>query len=95
MRLPIALCRQDSGLQKLQFADHDVNPWQLLRSHLLQLMHNSMVTVLAMRSGRFAGAVFDYEKGSSTSRILVHKVFRRYTVRAKAGGGQSSHDNKV
>lgn len=27
--------------------------------------------------------------------MLVHKVFRRYTIRAKAGGGQASHDNKV
>src|SRR5262249_32441770 len=26
--------------------------------------------------------------------LLMHKVVRRYTVRAKAGGGQSSHDNK-
>ena len=35
-----------------------------------------------------AGAVFD------GNTVLEHKVLRRYTVRAKAGGGQSSHDNK-
>ena len=45
---------------------------------------------LLLRSGKFAGCIMDLSSG----RVLVHKVFRRYTVRAKAGGSQSSYDNK-
>ena len=44
---------------------------------------------------RLKNQVFDYDASKGISHMLVHKVFRRYTVRAKAGGGQSSHDNKV
>jgi hypothetical protein len=40
-----------------------------------------------LRSGRFAAAVF------LNSSPITHKVIRRYTVRAKAGGSQSSHDS--
>eukprot|EP00928_Gymnodinium_smaydae_P029204 TRINITY_DN22064_c0_g1_i1.p1 TRINITY_DN22064_c0_g1~~TRINITY_DN22064_c0_g1_i1.p1 ORF type:complete len:633 (-),score=124.02 TRINITY_DN22064_c0_g1_i1:84-1901(-) len=43
--------------------------------------------VFALRSGHFAGAVF---KGQEA---IVHKAVHRYTVRAKAGGAQSSMDN--
>eukprot|EP01084_Bolivina_argentea_P069123 125837_1 len=46
-----------------------------------------MWAVLLLRSGRFAGAVFD---GSET---IAHKSFTRYTVRAKRGGSQSSYDS--
>lgn len=48
-----------------------------------------MWTVLILRSGRFAGAIFRKHE------LIAHKVFRRYTVRAKAGGSQSSHDNQA
>jgi hypothetical protein len=49
-----------------------------------------MWCVLMLSSGRFAGAVFD----GPTANVVVHRSFRRYTVRAKAGGSQSSHDNQ-
>ncbi|TDH70724.1 hypothetical protein CCR75_008289 [Bremia lactucae] len=42
--------------------------------------------VLLLRSGRFAGAVFDKEKA------LCHKTFQRYTTRRKQGGAQSASD---
>ena len=54
--IPTAICRQDSGLNRIQFFESGINPFALLRSHLQQLRHNSMVTVLMLRSGRFAGA---------------------------------------
>eukprot|EP00438_Fugacium_kawagutii_P005661 Skav227791 [mRNA] locus=scaffold948:26557:28224:+ [translate_table: standard] len=43
--------------------------------------------VCALRSGHFAGAIF---KGQEA---VVHKAIHRYTVRAKAGGAQSSCDS--
>ncbi|GLD93020.1 hypothetical protein PINS_up001612 [Pythium insidiosum] len=43
--------------------------------------------VFLLRSGRFAGAVFDHEKA------ICHKTFQRYTTRRKQGGSQSAHDN--
>eukprot|EP00933_Yihiella_yeosuensis_P001947 TRINITY_DN10319_c0_g1_i6.p1 TRINITY_DN10319_c0_g1~~TRINITY_DN10319_c0_g1_i6.p1 ORF type:complete len:595 (-),score=156.23 TRINITY_DN10319_c0_g1_i6:47-1831(-) len=42
--------------------------------------------VCALRSGHFAGAVFQAQEP------IVHKAIHRYTVRAKAGGAQSSCD---
>lgn len=42
--------------------------------------------ILLLRSGRFAGAVFDKEKA------VCHKTFQRYTVRRKQGGAQSASD---
>ena len=45
--------------------------------------------VFILRSGKFAGTVFNKREP------LIHKVFKRYTVRAKAGGSQSSHDNEA
>lgn len=38
--------------------------------------------------GHFAGAVFEGDK------IVLHKTFHCYTVRARQGGSQSSKDNK-
>lgn len=84
-----------ASMQGIQFYDSSPDPFSLLKGHLLSLKANNMVTVLMLRSGRFAGAVFDFDANKGCSQMLVHKVFRRYTVRAKAGGGQSSHDNKV
>ncbi|KAH7476844.1 Protein vms-1 [Phytophthora ramorum] len=42
--------------------------------------------VLLLRSGRFAGAVFEKDKA------LCHKTFQRYTTRRKQGGAQSASD---
>ncbi|KAG6613539.1 Ankyrin repeat protein [Phytophthora cinnamomi] len=42
--------------------------------------------VFLLRSGRFAGAVFEKEKA------LCHKTFQRYTTRRKQGGAQSASD---
>ena len=58
--------------------------------HSSQDKGGAMWCVLMLSSGRFAGAVFD----GLTTNILAHKSFRRYTVRAKAGGSQSAHDNQ-
>jgi hypothetical protein len=48
----------------------------------------SMICVMILRSGRFAAAIFE------GTIPLMHKVLRRYTIRAKAGGSQSSHDSQ-
>lgn len=42
--------------------------------------------VCALRSGHFAGAVFNGQEA------VIHKAIHRYTVRAKAGGSQSACD---
>ncbi|GAB9472502.1 Ankyrin repeat protein [Globisporangium polare] len=42
--------------------------------------------VFLLRSGRFAGAIFEKEKA------VCHKTFQRYTVRRKQGGSQSAND---
>jgi hypothetical protein len=71
--------------------------WQDLYHQLHYLRSNPIMTVFILRSGKFAGAVFDNNRALANrnqSPLLIHKVIRRYTVRAKAGGGQSSHDNK-
>jgi DNA-binding transcriptional MerR regulator len=72
--------------------------WDHLGSNLYNLQRKPLIAVFILRSGRFAGAIFNnnstFSSSSSKSSLLVHKVVRRYTVRAKAGGGQSSHDNK-
>lgn len=69
--------------------EKEKDAWITLHKQLQNFSDGHMTCVLVLRSGRFAGAMFD-RQGS----LLVHKVLRRYTVRAKAGGGQSSHDNK-
>ena len=43
---------------------------------------------LMLSAGHFAGAVFKKEK------VMAHKTFHRYTVRAKRGTAQSAHDAK-
>ncbi len=52
----------------------------------LQLQQQPVV-VLALRSGRFAGAVFHAD------RCVVHTTSQRYTVRRGQGKAQSSQDN--
>jgi len=44
--------------------------------------------LIILRSGRFAGAVFD----TRTNKVVAHKTIKKYTVRAKAGGAQSAQD---
>jgi hypothetical protein len=65
-----------------------LNPWACMKSSLDYFSRKPVVCVFILRSGRFAGAIF---KGKA---VLEHKTLRRYTVRAKAGGGQSSHDKQ-
>lgn len=65
------------------------NPWVTLKN-TLQIFHQGEKLhscVLILQSGMFSGGVFEGNK------CILHKVFRRYTVRAKAGGGQSSFDS--
>jgi hypothetical protein len=51
------------------------------------LVNASYVCVLLLRSGRFAGAVWD-----GLGNVLAHTAFKRYTVRRKSGGSQSKND---
>ncbi|XP_070566888.1 tRNA endonuclease ANKZF1-like [Ptychodera flava] len=44
--------------------------------------------VLMVAGGHFAGAIFDGEK------VLLHKTFHRYTVRAKRGSAQGIRDSQ-
>jgi len=44
--------------------------------------------LVLLRSGRFAGAVFNVK----TNEVVAHKTIKKYTVRAKAGGAQSAQD---
>ncbi|CAD7939618.1 unnamed protein product [Amoebophrya sp. A120] len=60
-----------------------------LASRLSQADATRNFAILILRSGRFSGAIFSAADG----RCLLHKTFRRYTVRAKAGGSQSAKDN--
>jgi hypothetical protein len=52
------------------------------------LIDKYFVIVLLVRSGRFAGAVFQQGK------VLQHTSFKFYTTRAKSGKAQSTHDNQ-
>lgn len=54
-----------------------------------QLLNAPCVSVLLIRSGRFAGAIWD-----RLGNIIVHTCFKRYTVRRKNGGAQSKKDSK-
>eukprot|EP00939_MAST-03C_sp_MAST-3C-sp1_P001312 g1312.t1 len=45
--------------------------------------------VLLLRSGDFAGAIFD----NKSQRPICHKTIHRYTTRRKQGGSQSKRDN--
>lgn len=68
-----------------------IDLWRILSQTLSYFQQkNHLICILILRSGKFAASIFD----SSTGKSIIHKVFRRYTVRAKAGGSQSSHDSK-
>lgn len=49
-------------------------------------MHRPYITVILLQSGRFALTIFQ------NTAPIVHKTFRRYTIRAKSGGAQSNND---
>jgi hypothetical protein len=66
--------------------DGDSSPWLVLARSLSFIQSNPYSCVICLQSGRFAAAVF------CAMDVVVHKTFRRYTVRAKAGGAQSTHD---
>ena len=51
------------------------------------LLYAKFFAVVLLRSGRFAGAVWDH-----TGSVVVHTCFKRYTVRRKNGGSQSKND---
>lgn len=53
------------------------------------ILNAPYVSVLLIRSGRFAGAVWD-----RLGNNIVHTCFKRYTVRRKNGGAQSKNDSK-
>ncbi|GAX20463.1 hypothetical protein FisN_22Hh031 [Fistulifera solaris] len=55
--------------------------------HLSLQLQQQPVVVLALRSGRFAGAVL------MQNECVVHTTFQRYTVRKGQGKAQSSQDN--
>ena len=80
--------RTNSGEEEDGDRSKTINPWSCLKSSLSYHASRPVWCVFILRSGRFAGVVFD------GNTVLEHKTLRRYTVRAKAGGGQSSHDNK-
>ena len=62
---------------------------QLLSSFQCSPYQNNIWAIFMIRSGQFAAAIFD-----GKSQVLVHKTFKRYTTRRKAGGSQSAHDSK-
>jgi hypothetical protein len=55
---------------------------------ITMLVNAKFVAVLILRSGRFAGAIWD-----SSNCVIVHTCIKRYTVRRKNGGIQSRNDN--
>jgi hypothetical protein len=64
------------------------SPWKQLSNSIKSYQESNIWTILLFKSGKFAGGVFEGKT------CLIHKVFKRYTIRAKAGGSQSSYDNK-
>lgn len=52
------------------------------------LLNANYICVLILRSGRFAGAVWD-----RSGNVVVHSCMKRYTVRRKNGGSQRKCDN--
>ncbi|CAM9333697.1 unnamed protein product [Phaeothamnion confervicola] len=65
--------------------DASADPWRCLTRTLAAPVRPLWVVII-LRSGRFAGAVFE------AKQVVCHKVMRRYTMRAKRGGAQSAYD---
>ncbi|CEM27100.1 unnamed protein product [Vitrella brassicaformis CCMP3155] len=57
-----------------------------LSEEVCQLWESRLWAVMVLRSGRFAGAIFE------GGHPLLHKVITKYTVRRKAGGAQAACD---
>ncbi|VUZ39871.1 unnamed protein product [Hymenolepis diminuta] len=56
----------------------------------IELLRTSQFWAFLLYSGgKFAGAIFDED------RVVVHKTFHRYTVRAKQGGSQIARDGAL
>lgn len=89
--LSLAVFTQNSPFSKRDWV-YEKHLWANLKEDVKFIQSKPMTAVIALRSGRFAGAIYD--QSNTGNPLVVHKVLRRYTVRAKAGGGQSSHDNK-
>jgi len=64
------------------------NPWIHISGIFNLFKSKVMLAVIILRSGKFAGTIFE------NKTPILHKTFRRYTIRAKTGGSQSAHDNK-
>lgn len=88
MQLTFQFSVSSSILERFQEEEQIANPWHMLRCCVEKAQKNSLWSVLLLQSGRFAITIFD------RSTAILHKVFRHYTIRAKSGGSQSSHDNK-
>lgn len=86
-----AILRSSSVLAQRNWT-YESDLWSHLQADVDYVRQRPFMAVFVLRSGRFAGAIFN--NANTKAPLVVHKVIRRYTVRAKAGGGQSSHDNK-
>ena len=75
------------SLSSVLFSNKD-DLWTKFNENLIKFSNDNIWSVFIFKSGKFAGTVFQGNK------IIIHKVFRRYTIRAKSGGSQSSHDNQ-
>lgn len=64
------------------------SPWNELFTSISRASQENIWAIFLFKSGKFSGAIY------SGKTCIIHKVFKRYTIRAKAGGSQSSHDNK-
>lgn len=62
--------------------------WEQLIQTIHRFNESRVWCVFIYRCGKFAGGIFEGKD------CLVHKVLHRYTMRAKAGGSQSSFDSK-
>lgn len=62
--------------------DFESNPYSSSRSY----DRRRFISVILLRSGRFAAGVFSHDQ------CLVHRTSTRYTVRRGQGGAQSAHD---
>jgi rubrerythrin len=63
------------------------SPWRTLHDTLRAESAATKWFVLLMQSGKVAAAIFQ------GPRCMVHKCFRRYTIRAKSGGSQAASDS--
>lgn len=87
------------GEKRGKWKFHKKNLWVDLYQSIHSIRNfeaNPYMAVLILRSGKFAIAIYNNKETQplSAQTPFLHKVLRKYTVRAKAGGGQSSYDSK-